>query len=86
MHNFSLVGYAFLTAGAAHLIEAYGTEAQKRKYMDKMYECVWGGNMCLTEPGAGTDLSNIRTKAIRQPDGTFPWKGRSSSSPAVTRT
>ncbi len=75
MHNFSLVGYAFLTAGAAHLIEAYGTEAQKRKYMDKMYECVWGGNMCLTEPGAGTDLSNIRTKAIRQPDGTFLLEG-----------
>ena len=43
--------------------------------MDKMYECVWGGNMCLTEPGAGTDLSNIRTKAIRQPDGTFLLEG-----------
>jgi hypothetical protein len=75
MHNFSLVGYAFLTAGAAHLIEAYGTEPQKRKYMKKMYECVWGGNMCLTEPGAGTDLGNIRTKAIRQPDGTFLLEG-----------
>ena len=75
MHNFGLVGYAYLTAGAAHLIEAYGTEVQKRKYMQKMYECVWGGNMCLTEPGAGTDLSNIRTKAIRQPDGTFLLEG-----------
>ncbi len=75
MHNFGLVGYAYLTTGAAHLIEAYGAESQKKKYMEKMYKGLWGGNMCLTEPGAGTDLGSIRTKAVRQPDGTYLLQG-----------
>ncbi len=35
----------------------------------------WGGSMCLTEPGAGTDVGNLSTKAIRQPDGTFKLQG-----------
>ena len=37
-------------------LENYGTEAQKRKYMDKMVAGIWGGTMALTEPNAGTDL------------------------------
>ncbi len=74
-HNFAMLGYAFLTEHAAHLIEVYGTEAQKRKYMDRMYACDWGGTMALTEPGAGTDVGDLKTKAIRQPDGTFRLQG-----------
>ncbi|HQJ09659.1 MAG TPA: acyl-CoA dehydrogenase, partial [Deltaproteobacteria bacterium] len=35
----------------------------------------WGGSMCLTEPGAGSDVGNLSTKAVRQPDGTFRIKG-----------
>jgi alkylation response protein AidB-like acyl-CoA dehydrogenase len=31
----------------------------------------WTGTMNLTEPQAGSDLSLVRTKAVRQPDGTF---------------
>ena len=43
--------------------------------MDKMVQGIWGGTMALTEPNAGTDLGNMTTKAIRQPDGTFKLQG-----------
>ncbi|MCX6034688.1 MAG: acyl-CoA dehydrogenase family protein, partial [Chloroflexi bacterium] len=56
-------------------IHRYGTEAQKKKYLPKMHEAVWGGTMAQTEPGAGTDVGNLKTKAIRQPDGTFRLQG-----------
>ena len=75
LHNFGMICYSYLTEGAAHLIEVYGTETQKRKYMDKMYACEWGGTMALTEPGAGSDVGSLKTKAIRQPDGTFHLQG-----------
>ncbi|HON62605.1 MAG TPA: acyl-CoA dehydrogenase [Deltaproteobacteria bacterium] len=74
-HNFAFVAYPFATEGAAHLIMTYGTEEQKRKYMDKMVQGIWGGTMALTEPNAGSDLGNMSTKAIRQPDGTFRIQG-----------
>ncbi|HHO76532.1 MAG TPA: acyl-CoA dehydrogenase, partial [Deltaproteobacteria bacterium] len=74
-HNFAFVAYPFATEGAAHLILTYGTEEQKRKYMDNMLQGVWGGTMALTEPNAGTDLGNMSTKAIRQSDGTFKIQG-----------
>jgi hypothetical protein len=74
-HNFAFAAYPFAAAGAAHLILNYGNEVQKRKYMDKMVQGIWGGTMALTEPNAGTDLGNMTTKAIRQPDGTFKLQG-----------
>ena len=74
-HNTAFINYVTLTEGAAHLIEVYGTEAQKKKYLPKMHAAVWGGTMALTEPGAGTDVGNLKTKAIRQPDGTFRLQG-----------
>jgi len=74
-HNSAFVSYFSLTEGAAHLIETYGTEAQKKRYLPKMHEAVWGGTMALTEPGAGTDVGNLKTKAICQADGTFRLQG-----------
>ncbi len=74
-HNFAFIAYPFATEGAAHLILTYGTEEQQRKYMDKMVQGKWGGTMALTEPGAGSDVGNLSTRAIRQPDGTFKLQG-----------
>jgi len=74
-HNSAFVSYFSLTEGAARLIETYGTETQKKRYLPKMHEAVWGGTMALTEPGAGTDVGNLKTKAIRRPDGTFRLQG-----------
>ncbi|MBW6486034.1 MAG: acyl-CoA dehydrogenase [Syntrophobacterales bacterium] len=64
-----------LTHGAGKLIEEYGSEEQKKKYMEKMYGGVWGGTMCLTEPGAGSDVGALKTTAKRLPDGTFSITG-----------
>ncbi|MGD0274875.1 MAG: acyl-CoA dehydrogenase [Syntrophales bacterium] len=69
--NFAFIMYPGLTNGAAGLIEHFGTEEQKTKYMHKMYAGEWGGTMCLTEPGAGSDVGALKTTAKRLPDGKF---------------
>lgn len=73
--NFAFLMYPMLTNGAAGLIEEFGTEVQKNKYMYKMYSGEWTGTMCLTEPDAGSDLGALRTVARRLPDGTFSIAG-----------
>lgn len=69
--NYAFGMYGGLTHGAAGLIETYGTEEQKNKYMYKMYTGEWTGTMCLTEPGAGSDVGALKTTAKRLPDGKF---------------
>ena len=69
--NFPFIMYPGLTNGAAGLIEHFGTPEQKKKYMEKMYSGEWGGTMCLTEPGAGSDVGALKTTAKRLPDGTY---------------
>ena len=66
-----------LTHGAAHLIEAFAEEALKARFVPKMYDGEWSGTMCLTEPGAGSNLAALRTTAV--PDGeTYKIKGTKS--------
>jgi len=64
--------------GAGVLIAKYGTEEQKNTYMYKMFSGEWGGTMCLTEPGAGSDVGATRTIAKRMPDGSFMIEGTKS--------
>lgn len=73
--NFAFMMYPGLTNGAGGLIEKFGTEEQKNKYMYKMYSGEWTGTMCLTEPNAGSDVGALRTSAKRLPDGTFSITG-----------
>ncbi len=73
--NQALLMYPGLAIGAARLIEKYGTEHQKRTYMDNMYSGLWGGTMCLTEPQAGSDVGALRTKAVKRPDGSYSISG-----------
>lgn len=75
LHNFAFIVNPGLAEGAAHLIEVYGNEEQKQKYLPRMIAGVWGGTMCLTEPNAGSDVGNLSTKAIRMPDGTYRIQG-----------
>ncbi len=75
VHNFSFLCYPGLSEGAARLIETYGTEEQKKRYLEKMVTGEWAGTMCLTEPSAGSDVGNLSSKAIRQPDGTYRIQG-----------
>jgi hypothetical protein len=67
--------YALLTYSAAELIEAFGTPGQKALYCERMYRGEWAGTMCLTEPQAGSDVGMARTRAERNPDGTYRISG-----------
>ncbi len=67
--------YAGLTHGAAKLVEKFCSEELKAIYLTKMFDGTWGGTMCLTEPGAGSDVGALKTTAKRNPDGTFSITG-----------
>ncbi|HTY22890.1 MAG TPA: acyl-CoA dehydrogenase [Desulfomonilaceae bacterium] len=63
-----------LTHGAAHLIESFGTQELKERYIPNMFGGRWSGTMCLTESQAGSNLAPIKTKASREGD-HFKIKG-----------
>ncbi len=69
-------GYIGLTNGAADLIRTYGTPQLKNMYLAKMISGEWMGTMCLTEPQAGSSLSDIKTKAIPLGDGRYKIIGQ----------
>lgn len=73
--NLSLANYAFLTIANANMLRAFGSEEQKRLYLRPMLEGRWFGTMCLSEPQAGSSLSDIVTRAEPLPDGTYRLKG-----------
>lgn len=74
--NNAAVMYTGLTAGAAHLITSFGTQELIDKYVPNMLNGKWGGTMCLTEPQAGSSLSDITTTAYPQADGTYKIEGQ----------
>ncbi len=47
----------------------FGTEEQKKKYLPKLATGEWLGCYCLSEPQAGSDAQNARTRAVLSPDG-----------------
>jgi butyryl-CoA dehydrogenase len=69
--NLSAFGFVMLTAGAARLIESFGTDAQRETYMSRMYSGEWTGTMALTEPQAGSSLADVATKAVPAADGSY---------------
>jgi len=66
--NMSFSLNMLLTQGAIEVIEAYGTNEQKKKYLPKMISGEWSGTMNLTEPQAGSDLALLKSKAIPNRD------------------
>ncbi|WDE13525.1 acyl-CoA dehydrogenase family protein [Thalassomonas haliotis] len=93
MEEIAKAGFVSLTANlivhsdiAAHYLLNIGSEAQKQKYLAKMAsgECI--GAICMTEPGAGSDLQGIKTTAKKVSDGwsisgskTFITNGQNAS-------
>lgn len=73
--NSAVLSYAFLTQGAANMLNACGSQELKDKYLPKMVAGDWYGTMCLSEPHAGSSLSDIRTKAVPQADGSYAITG-----------
>ena len=56
-------GYAMLTAGNASLLMAHGTPLQREVFAQNEFAGRWFGTMCLSEPQAGSSLSDIATRA-----------------------
>ncbi len=53
-----------LTQGAIEAVHQFGTPQQKHLYLPKMVSGEWTGTMNLTEPQAGSDLAQVRTRAV----------------------
>ena len=71
MWNASNIGFAngpLLNQGAIEAIELVGSDEQKNLYIPKLVDGTWTGTMCLTEPQAGSDLAQVRTKAVPEGD------------------
>jgi len=73
--NTAIAGFIMLTHGAGKLVEVFGTEQQKKLYLNKLYTGEWAGTMCLTEPGAGSDVGALTSSAVKNPDGTYSLTG-----------
>jgi butyryl-CoA dehydrogenase len=73
--NAASTSYPFLTMGAANLIENFGSDEQKQRFLQPMIEGRFFGTMALTEPHAGSSLSDIRTRAEPAEDGTYRLRG-----------
>jgi butyryl-CoA dehydrogenase len=74
--NYSAAVYPDLTAGAARLILTFGNEEMKKTYLPKMLSGKWQGTMALTEPEAGSSLSDITTSAEATDDGYYKMRGQ----------
>lgn len=73
--NMALAMYPGLIQGAVAALLAHGSDEQKKTYLPKMIAGEWAGTMNLTEPHCGTDLGLLRTKAVKQADGSYKITG-----------
>jgi len=73
--NMAFAMYPGLTQGAIAALLVHASAELKTKYLPKMVEGVWTGTMNLTEPHCGTDLGLLRSKAVKQPDGSYKISG-----------
>ncbi|WP_372659291.1 acyl-CoA dehydrogenase [Hydrogenophaga sp.] len=61
------IGSGMLTTGNANLLMKHGTALQKQVFALNEFSGRWSGTMCLSEPQAGSSLSDVATRAV--PDG-----------------
>ncbi|HEX7644564.1 MAG TPA: acyl-CoA dehydrogenase [Burkholderiaceae bacterium] len=73
--NVGTSSYTFLTIGNANTLLKYGTPEQIDTFVKPMMAGRFFGTMCLSEPQAGSSLSDITTRAEPQPDGSYRLKG-----------
>lgn len=63
------IGANLLTVGNANLLMVHGTELQKQVFAANEFSGRWAGTMCLSEPQAGSSLSDITTRAVLEDEG-----------------
>ena len=69
------MGYIGLTNANANLINAHGTEEQKKKWLEPLLSGRFAGTMAMSEPGAGSSLADLTTSAVPAADGTYRITG-----------
>lgn len=69
------IGSSLLTVGNANLLMAHGTPLQQRVFAANEFNGRWAGTMCLSEPQAGSSLSDVATRAVLE-DGSDPLGAR----------
>ena len=74
--NLSFALGPLLTDGAIEALLVAGSDDQKDAYLPRLIEGRWTGTMNLTEPQAGSDLAQVRTRAVPQADGTYRMSGQ----------
>ncbi len=74
--NLSFSLCSILTGGAIEALITAGSDELKTRYIPKMITGEWTGTMNLTEPQAGSDLALVRSKAVKQGDGTYRISGQ----------
>ncbi len=73
--NIATSSYSLLTAGNANLLLTHGTPAQVDRFVRPMLEGRFTGTMCLSEPQAGSALSDVLTRAVPAADGSYRVTG-----------
>lgn len=73
--NASWYMYPGLTRAALNVIIKKGTPSQQKQIIEKMITGQWGGTMCLTEAGAGSDVGALRTTATPVGNGKYKISG-----------
>ena len=73
--NWSFNMYPGLSVGCINTLLQYGSDEQKKQYLPPLVSGEWTGTMCLTEPQCGTDLAQIKTRALPQADGSYRLTG-----------
>lgn len=74
--NYSASVYPMLTAGAAHLIESFGSQELIETFIPRMFAGEWQGTMALTEPQAGSSLADVTTQAEPTDQGYYKIRGQ----------
>jgi butyryl-CoA dehydrogenase len=69
------IGYNMLTTANANLLEAHASEALIEKWVKPMREGRFMGTMAMTEPGSGSGLGDLITKAVKTDDGNYRISG-----------
>jgi alkylation response protein AidB-like acyl-CoA dehydrogenase len=76
--NQAFTMYPGLSHGAAKLVEKFFEHPFREMILEKMFTGQWAGTMCLTEPGAGSDVGALKSTAKRNPDGSYFITGTKS--------
>ncbi|MGZ8253803.1 MAG: acyl-CoA dehydrogenase [Burkholderiaceae bacterium] len=74
--NLSFALCPLLTDGAIEALLTAGSDEQKATYLHRLIDGSWTGTMNLTESQAGSDLAQVRTRAVPQGDGSYRLFGQ----------